>query len=179
MADINLLPAEERKARSFEAWRSRLTIIAVVVLVATTLFTVATLGLFISLAQERSKLVSQVEEASAKINSLKTTEELITVVKTKVTAASGVLAKRIDYPSFFRGLAGLVPVNVYFSDMRFVGDKLVIVGRAKTSSDMAGLVSSLVSAKGAELLTGVSIDSLSTDDQGIYGFVISTQLLTK
>lgn len=177
MADINLIPAQEKANVKFELLRKRLQLFSIVILVGAAVFTVATLFLFTYFASANSSLAAQVEQDSAKVNLLKGTEELLLVVGDKATAASTVLSGRQDYPNFFQKLSALVPQNLYFTDMRVAEGKVVISGKARTSADVAGLANSLLSAKGAELVSGVSVDSLSSDDSGIYTFVISASIV--
>jgi len=177
MADINLLPQEEKSAENIELLRKRLTVVSIVLLVGVSAFTLVTLGLFTSFASKRSNLISKVEQISGQINSFKATEELVVVVKGKVSSAEKVLSSRINYSNIFDQLSQLVPAGVYFSDMKFSSGKLIVSGKAKSSADVAGLVSSLVSGRGAQIVSNVTIDSLSADDSGVYSFIISSQLV--
>ena len=178
MADINLLPVEERSARSFEQVQGKLSLISTIFLVVTALFTLGTLGFFITLSSQRSKLLSGIEETSAAINNLKSTEELTVVTKGKVSTASKMLIARTDFASFFEKFSELVPEGVYFSDIRFTGNRISFVGKARTSADVAGLVSAVVSNSGSEIVSGVSVDSLSSDETGAYAFSMTAQLAT-
>lgn len=179
MADINLLPTEERSLRNFEAARGKLTLVSTVSLVATALFTLGTLGFFVTLTTARNQLLSQIEEASGRINSLKATEELAVVTKGKAATASKILSARTNFSNFFEKFSGLVPEGVYFSDIRFTGSKVSFVGKARTSADVAGLVSALVLPQGSAIVSNVSVDSLSSDETGAYSFSMAAQLAGK
>ncbi|MBI2327015.1 PilN domain-containing protein [Candidatus Curtissbacteria bacterium] len=176
MAEINLVPQEERSARNFEQLRRKLTLISTLALVISAVFTMSTLVFFISLTQERSRLINQIGESSVRINNLKAIEELLVVTKGKISSAIKIIDQRTNFPNFFEKISSLIPQYVSFSDMRFNAGKLVISGRAKTSSDMAGFVSSLVSAEGSKLVSDVNIDSLNSSETGIYSFVVSMLL---
>lgn len=173
MADINLLPKEEEAAAGFEALRKKLTIVSVVILVLTAGFTLATLALFTSYAKTRTDLETQAQESLVRIDSLKATEELIVVVKGKISTATKILAVRTNTAMVFEKIGQLTPAGVYFTDMRFNAGKVVMSGRARTSADVSALVSALTSAAGAEILTNISVDSLSSDETGSWVFVIS------
>ena len=179
MADINLLPAEERNARTFEVAQGKLTLVSAIFLIVTAVFTMGTLGFFVTLTTQRSQLLSQIEEASARINSLKSAEELVVVTKGKVSTASKILSARVNFAGFFEKLAVLVPQGVYFSDVRFTGSRISLVGKAKTSSDISGFVGTLVSPAGSQIVSNVSVDSLSSDESGVYSFSMSAQLAAK
>lgn len=179
MAEINLLPVEEKAAESFETLHKRIIVVSAVVLVIVAVFTLTTLVFFTTLAAKRGDLISQIAESTAKINGLKTTEELLVVTKGKISTAIKILSGRTNTSGFFEKLAELVPQGVYFTEMRFVSGRVVITGKAKSSADVSGLVSSLVSAEGAKLLTNVAVDSLNSDEKGIFSFVISSQLAKK
>ena len=174
--DINLLPFEEKAQERFEQLVKRLSKISVVFLAATAIFTLVTLFFFTSLVSKRSELISKIESASNTINSYKASEELIVVVKNKVGVADKVLALRIEYPSVFETFSKLVPQGVYFTDVKVASDKVTISGKAKTSADVAGLVSSLLSAEGTKVISAISVDSLNSDEVGTYSFVISGKL---
>lgn len=177
MAEINLLPVEEKTAEFINLWQKRLTIVSVIFLVITAVFTIAILIFFTSLAAKRADLNSKIQESSTAINDQKAVEELVVVVKKKVTSAEKVFSERLNYPQIFEKLGPLVPQGVYFSDLKFSGSKMVISGKARGSADIAGLVSSFVSAQGAEIVSNVSVDSLASDDKGSYSFSITTQLM--
>lgn len=178
MADINLLPTEERSARNFEVAQGKVTLVSTIFLVLTAIFTLGTLGFFITLTSQRNQLLAQIEDASSRINSLKSTEELVVVTKGKVSTGSKILSSRVDFPKFFDKFANLVPEGVYFSDVRFTGARVSLVGKARTSADVAGLVSALV-GQGSEIVTGVAVDSLSSDESGVYAFSMTAQLSAK
>lgn len=177
MADINLLPQEEKARESEELWRRRLKIGSIGFLVVSAVLTTVTLGLFTVSASKRANLVAQVEETSSQIESLRAQEELLVVVKDKAATAGVVLGSRTEYASFFEKLASLVPEGVYFTELRVDEGRVVLTGKAKTSAEVAGLVSSLVSVGGAEVVSDLTIDSLSSNDSGEYGFVMSAQIV--
>lgn len=177
--DINLLPFEEREQERFALIVKRLSLAAVISLVLTALFTLITLIFFTRLASRRSELISDVERSSSTINTYKATEELVVVVKNKVASADKILSLRANYPGLFDALAQLVPQGVYFTDFKVSSGKIIITGKAKTSADVAGFVSSLLSPAGNQLVSRVSVDTLNSDDQGIYSFSLSGQLKTK
>lgn len=176
MADINLLPVEERTAERFGILRKRLLAVAVVILIFSAVATLVTLGAFTSEASKRSRLIEDVEENSALISSLKANEELIVVVKGKVSVADKIFTSRTNVASVFGQLSQLVPGGVYFTDIRFNQGKLVISGKARNSGEMASFVASLVSDRGSLIVSNVSIDTLSSDETGAYSFVVSSQL---
>lgn len=176
MADINLLPAEEKRSEQSLLLHKRLTLAAFAVLAFTVIATVATLAFFILAVQKREEVSGRIEDASGRINAFKSVEELLVVTKDKAASADKILSQRVDYLSFLNTLSEIVPTNVYFIDIKFGGSKIDFVGKARTSADMAALVSSLSSGKGAQLASGVSIDQLSADETAVYSFVISAQL---
>ena len=176
MADINLLPSQERETVRVEGLRKRLQLSSILVLVVVAVLTILTLALFTYFAAQNSALVAQVEESSARVNQLKAQEELLVVVKDKTSTASTLVSQREVFPVFFEKLSALVPQSLYFTDMKVAEDEVVISGKARTSADVSGFVNLLLSATGAEIITSVSVDSLSADDSGIYTFVISGKL---
>src|SRR3990167_9186059 len=110
------------------------------------------------------------------------TAERIDLARKKLLEASiadKILSTRSNLPSFFSQLEELVPQSLYFSDLRLSADKVVISGKARSSADMAGFVTGLSSQKGAQIVSNVTIDSLSSDESGAYTFVVSAQLVGK
>ncbi len=177
MADINLIPVEEQAQERFDLLQKRLQVASIGLLVFTVIAAIITLILFATNASKRESLIQQVTDNSTRIDQYKAQEELLVVTKDKATAADTIIASRQQLDSFFGKLALLIPQNVYFTDLKISGNKLTISGRAKTSADVAGLVSSFLSSKGAEILNNVSIDSLGSDETGVYSFVLSSQLI--
>lgn len=175
MADINLLPAQERANERYYALVHRLRIASIGLLVTVAVATIGTLVLFASFSSRRSNLISQLEDLSAQVNSFKSQEELIVVVKDKVRASEQLATSRVQYHNFFNKLAQIVPGGIYFTDFRVSSGKTVISGRARTAGDVAGFVNSLTSAKGSELVSDVSVDTLSSDETGVFSFVISAK----
>lgn len=177
MAEINLIPQEERANERVEHLQKRLQATSIGLLIFTAILTIVTLSLFAMFASARTKLIAEVDDYSSKINQFKTHEELIVVVKDKASAASQLISSRVEFPDVFDKFSQLIPQGIYFTDIRVATGKIVISGRAKTSADVAGLATSLVSASGSEVVSDVSIDSLSSDDKGIYSFVVSAKLV--
>jgi len=173
MADINLLPVEEKAQEQIKSLQKKLSLFSVIFLIFTAIFTLATLVFFTRFASAREALVTQVEDSSTVINGYKNVEELIVVVKSKASSANKILSERANHSDVFGKLSGLVPRDVYFTDMKISSDKLVVSGRAKTSVDVAGMVASFLSADASDLIKSVSVDSLSSDEQGNYQFSLS------
>ena len=177
MADINLLSQEDTQYESFDALRKKLSVLSVILLVVSAVATLGTLAFYTSLVSTRDKIILRVEDASAKVNSFKNVEELAVVTKEKVQVASGVIASRSDQVKLFNALSQFVPQNVSFSNIRVAQGKIVLSGSAKTSADVASFISALTSAQGAKMFSGVSVDSLTSDEQGIYTFGISATII--
>lgn len=177
MADINLLSQEDKQYESFDNLRKKLSLLAVMLLVVAAIATLATLAFYTSLVSARDKIITRVEDASAKVNSYKNVEELAVVTKEKVQVASLVLSTRSDKVKLFNALSQLVPQNVSFSDIKVSQGKMVLSGRAKTSADVAGFIAALTSTQGTQILKGISVDSLVSDEGGIYAFGISATLV--
>lgn len=176
MADINLIPSEEKAHEGAERTDKKLQFVSIGVLVISAVVTLFTLIMYTKSVSEKNALILQVEENSAKINQYKPQEELLVVSKDKAGAADKVLSGRTDYAMFFTKLASIIPQGVYFTDIRISDSKITAPGRAKSSADVAGLVSALTTGSGPDIINSVSIDSLSSDEFGVYGFVISGKL---
>lgn len=176
MADINLIPLEEKAQERVELTQKRLQFISVGFLVFSAVATLITLLMYTTSVSKKNDLIGQVEESSAKINQYKPQEERLVVTKDKVSAANKLLGNRVDFNVFFSNMASIIPQDVYFTDLRIADTKVTISGKARSSKDVAGLVSSLTAARGAELISNVAIDTLSSDETGVYSFVISGKL---
>jgi len=176
MADINLLSEEDKTSESFDNLRKKLSALSILLLVFAALGTVATLVFYTSLVSARDKIVTRVDEAAAQVDSLKNVEELAVVTVQKAQSANQVLSARSDKVKIFNELSTLVPQSVSFSDIKITQGKMVFSGKAKTSADVAAFIAALTSATGAQILTGVSVDSLSSDSSGVYNFGISATL---
>lgn len=177
MADINLLSQEDKQFESFDALRKKLSVLSVILLAVSAIAALGTLAFYTSLISSRNKIITRVEDASAKVNSYKNVEELAVVTKEKVQVASGVIAARSDQVKLFNALSQLVPVNVSFTSIKVAQGKIVLSGIAKTSADVAGFIAALTSAQGAQIFSGVSVDALVSDDQSVYTFGISAALV--
>jgi Tfp pilus assembly protein PilN len=176
MVEINLLPTEERTQEQFLLLSKRLSIVSIVLLVFTAIFTLATLAFFTSLVSKRSDLITGVEENSARLDELKANEELITVIQEKASAADKILSVRTNHVDIFNGLSELIPQGVYFTDIKFSSDKASISGKARSYADVAGLTSSFLSDAGRKIFSAVSVDSLSSDESGVFVFAITAEL---
>jgi len=176
MADINLLPVEEKAQESFLQLQKKLSLASAVVLGVVAVFTVVTLLFFTSFSKQRAGLIADIEKSTSKINDLKAREELFVVVKAKAQSADSILAGRVDHVKILEEFSKLVPQGVYFTDMKFGQSKINFSGKGRSSADVAGLVSSLLSTEGSKLVSGISVDSLSSDETGVYVFAMSAQL---
>lgn len=179
MADINLLPVEDKGSEATEGIRKKLSVASAVVLAAVAVFGVVTLVMFTNISSQRQKIQSRIDTSTDQINSLKDTEAMVVVTKDKVSIAEKVLSGRADQVNVFKQFAQLVPENVYFTDIKFIGSKATFSGKAKSSADVAGFISSLASDDGAKIISNVNIDSLSSDQESVYTFNVSGQLVTK
>jgi Tfp pilus assembly protein PilN len=179
MADINLLPEEERSAESFENLRRKLLMGSVGALVVTGVLTLLLLIYYTVVSSKKAGLISKVEASTQTIQSFQANEELIVVTKGKVTDAAKILKARPDLYNFFNEFSQLVPQNMYFSDFKIGDGKLTASGKAGNSSAMASFVSALVSSTGQQLVSNVNVESLSSDEAGAYDFVINMKLKSK
>jgi Tfp pilus assembly protein PilN len=146
-------------------------------LVVTAVLTIVTLVLFLSFASKNKSLEEEIANDSLRVNQLKSREELLLVIKDKLSVALILLGTRQNYPSFFEELSTLVPRDLYFTDMKVTGDEIIISGKARTSSDIAGFANALLSLEGASIISNVGIDSLSSDETGVYTFVVSGMII--
>lgn len=176
MADINLLPVEDKSVENLTDLQKKATIVSFGLLIVTAVATVATLIMFTIYAGERNTINEKIGVSSGNIEKLKPVEELLVVASKKAGSAQKGLSTRFDYVDFFNGFSALVPQGVYFSDVKISGTKLSLSGKAKTSADIAGLVSSLVSDSGQEVISGANIESLSSDSKGVYVFTMTADI---
>ncbi len=176
MAEINLLPQEERAYEQFALLQKRLSIGAILLLATTAILTIVMLIIYTSSVSRRSNLVARIETSSKGIEELKANEELIVVVKEKAAAADKILSGRTDHSAVFEKLASLIPTGVYFTDVKFAPEKAAISGKASSSANVAGLISSLLSSEGAKVFSSVTMDSLSSDESGVFNFSMTVTL---
>ena len=173
MADINLLPVDERKSENVEKLRKNLSVFSTIVLFAVAVFALGTLIFFTRLISERKEVIARIESASNTISSYENSEALLVVTKGKASKATQILNSRTDHVKFFETFSRIVPTDVYFTDIKFTSGKVTFTGKARTSADLAGLVASLANPPGTELVSKVSIDSLNADENRVYSFGIS------
>lgn len=177
MADINLLPSEEKTSDSLNSLQKKLTIVSVAVLAVVAVFTVVTLILFSTAKSKETQLNADIQKATEKVVAGKITEDLLTVVSKKATSANKAILGRLIYTDVITKTAELMPPDVYFNDLKITGSKLSTSAKAKTSADVANLVSSFVtSEEGKKLFSSISIDSLATDAENNYAFSVSMQI---
>ena len=177
MTEINLLPVEDKSTETQKGIVKKLSVVAGVVLVATAALALVTLVMFTNLASERQKLNTKIDSNTSEIASFKSIEELITVTKDKASVADKILSARTDQVNVFNQFSQIVPVNVYFTDIKFTGGKANLSGKAKSSADIAGFISSLASDQGAKIMSNVNIDTLGSDQGGVYSFSISAEFV--
>ena len=175
MPDINLVPQEEKTTERFESLKKRLSVGSAALLILTAVFTLGVLVFFTTQVSKRTQLFAKVEDNAQVINSYKSTEELLVVAKDKSAVAEKVLAQRTDYYQTFNGFAKLVPQGIYFTDIKFPAGKIVMNGKAKSSAEVAGLISSLITPEGSKIVSNVTIDTLTADETGTYTFSIAAQ----
>lgn len=176
MAEINLLPVEEKRSESFEGLRQKLSMLSVILLVGIACAAIGVLAFFTTLISTKQKLIGRIEESSAEINRFKVVEELSVVTKSKVSVADKILSGRTDQVKIFTTFSEIVPPGVYFTDIKFAADRASFTGKAATSADLANLVSLLLSPKGTGVVSDINIDTLSADEKGEYAFGISGTL---
>lgn len=177
MADINLLPSEEKTSDSLNSLQKKLTIFSVLVLAVVAVFTVVTLILFTTAKSKETQLNADIQKATEKVVANQITEGLLTVVSKKATSANKAISGRLIYTDVITKTAELMPPDVYFNDLKITGSKLSTSAKAKTSADVANLVSSFVtSEEGKKLFSSISIDSLATDADNNYAFSVSMQI---
>lgn len=177
MANINLLPSEEKAAETFGSVQKNFLFGAIALIILTGSVTFGILGFFSIEASKRTDLNTRVEKSAEQIGSYKSIEELLVVIHDKVSDGQKILEGRVDVDQVFSSLAELIPQGVYFSDIKFAGSKVSLTGKAQTSADAAGLVSSLVSAQASQVFSDVNMESLSSDDKGNYSFALSMKLV--
>ncbi len=177
MADINLLPSEEKSSDTLNSLQKKLTIFSVAVLAVVAVFTVVTLISFTTAKSAESQLKVDIEKATGDVAANKTTEGLLTIISKKVTSANKVISGRLIYTDVLTKMAELMPTDVYFSDLKITGAKISTSAKAKTSADVANLVSSFVTSdEGKKLFSSISIDSLATDSENNYALCVSMQV---
>lgn len=177
MVDINLVPEEQKKTEDFGKLRNKLMFISVAILAVTAIGAIATLVFFSLFISQRQQLTTRVENASGEVNSYKAIEELIVVSKDKAQTAQQIFNSRINKVDVFTKLAEIIPQNVYFTDIKITQKDTTLNGRARSSADVAGLISALLSTRGLGIFSNVSINTLSADENGEYTFALSAQLV--
>lgn len=184
MAEINLMPTEDKASEGLHKLQKKLSVVSVLVLCVVAAFTVVTLVMYTSAKAEEAKLKVRIEKAAVEINSQKSAEELITVIGKKTEVADRAISTRLVYTDILNRMAALMPQNVYFGDLKVDGNKISTSAKAKTSADVAGLVSSFVSSdEGKKLFSSVTIDSLASasdpaTSQLIYTFSLTLQVFS-
>ncbi len=177
MADINLIPAEEKTSDSLASLQHKLTIFSVLLLAVVAVFTIVTLVMFTQLKSQETALNERISKAATAVSSNQLSEWLLSTVSKKADSANKVLASRLLYTDVLTKTAELMPQGVYFSDFKLSGTKVTTSAKAKTSADVANLVSSFVTTdQGKKLYSSISIDSLASDDKGNYAFSVSMEL---
>lgn len=177
MADINLLPTDEKSSDNLGAIQKKLTFGSILILAIVAIFTVVTLVMFTQAKSQETQFKNRLEKAASDVGANQLAEELLTVVNKKADSANKIIDGRIIYTDVVTKIAELMPTDVYFNDLKISDTKLSTTAKAKTSADVANLVSSFVtSEEGKKLFSSVNIDSLATDEKGNYSFSVSMQL---
>lgn len=177
MADINLIPTEEKTSSSLASLQQKLTIFSVLVLAVVAVFTVVTLIMFTQLKGQEADLNARISKAATAVSANQLSEWLLAAVSKKADSANKVLGSRLIYTNVLTKTAELMPQGVSFTDLKLSGAKVTSSAKAKTSADVANLVSSFVTTdEGKKLFSSLSIDSLASDDKGNYTFSVSMDL---
>jgi len=176
MAEINLIPEEERKSESIENIKGKITLVSIALLVLTAISAFVTLAFFTFLINEREKHINRVEEAVIEVDSYKDVEELLVVAKDKASSALLIQKSSKDKVMLLTEFAQLIPQDVYFTDVSVNSKSISLNGLARTSADVAGLVSSMKSSNGSNIVSNVQLGNLSTDNTGIYQFNMTADL---
>lgn len=177
MADINLLPTDAKSSDNLGAIQKKLTFGSILILAVVAVFTVVTLVMFTQAKSQETQLKDRLEKAASDVGANQLAEELLTVVNKKADSANKIIDGRIIYTDVVTKIAELMPTDVYFNDLKISDTKLSTTAKAKTSADVANLVSSFVTSdEGKKLFSSVNIDSLATDEKGNYSFSVSMQL---
>ena len=168
MADINLIPQEVKENEKVEQSQRKLQFFSVGFLLFSAVLTILTLAFFAMYSSKQEDLIAKVEESTAVIDSYKSQEELIVVVKDKATAADSLLQSRVNFSDFLKKFSALAPQGVFFTSIKVTDSNLTMSGKARSSADVASLASSFVSG---------SINSLSAGEDGAYTFTASATLV--
>lgn len=176
MAEINLLPEEERKSEKVDAIKGKITLVSIVVLFLTAISAFVTLAFYTFLINERKENLEVINQAVTKINTYQDVEEILVVVKDKSSNALLVLNSSKDKVKLLSDFAQLIPQDVYFTDVNVTGTEMTLNGLARTSADVAGLVSSMNSSEGKGIVSDVQLGGLVTDNTGIYKFNLTANL---
>ena len=100
MADINLVPVEEKAQERLELVQRRLQYASIGLLVFAAVTTVATLIFYTTSVSAKNNLIGQITDNTGRINQYKSQEELLVVSKDKAAAADSLLASRTDFNNF-------------------------------------------------------------------------------
>lgn len=178
MAEINLLPEQERKAVAVKRLKNRVTIFSVVSLILAALLSIAVFGYWGVLIAQEKQLGDKLSKLEQQIEGLKTVEGLARVLKNKLAALTVISGKLTNFDKVLTDITQVVPAGVTFSDLT-VSDKgiLTLTGNAATATEFSNLVTALLhqDAGGANF-SDVAVESLSRDEKGIYKFSISAKL---
>lgn len=109
---INLLPAELREETKRQERRSRITKISVLLIVVVIIITSSILGFRFFVNEESTKANQLVSEAENQISGLRKQEELITVLRNRVSKISTLLGQESFQVQAFNLVYALTPEDI-------------------------------------------------------------------
>ncbi len=162
---INLLPFELREESKRQARKSLVTKISIFLIIVVIMITSSILVFRFFVNEETSKANQQVTEAETHIGTLRKQEELITILRNRVSEISNLLGQESFQVQAFNLIYALTPANITLTsfDARNKG-KIELVGETNGLQALNDFFVILTDPKKNEGRVGqVVVESLSTD----------------
>lgn len=179
MAEINLLPEEERAKIVREVVKKKFNFFNIGALILITAATIVVFGYWGLVSRTNSKLNQDITQREATISNFAEVETLARLLKNKAAGLVSIFSAQADFGKMLETVATFVPSGVVLSDLTVSeAGKLTLSGEAISSAEFSSLLNAFVDPNlGGRLVSAVSVESLSRDEAGIYKFSISSTLV--
>lgn len=178
MAEINLLPEEERKQVETKKVKQKVRKYSSLALIATIIVSVFVFAFWVVLVQQDRQLTTKIDDLSSQIKNLSNVESLARVLKNKLSSIVSISAKSQNFEDLLNNVSQIIPAGVTLSDLTVSDQGLItLTGTAVSASEFSSLVTTLSHQDASRAnFTTVTVESLTRDDKGIYKFAISAKL---
>ncbi len=175
---LNLLPPKVKKEQKFKQISNQITIAVVSFLLITGLTYSAIYFVNYSLVSQITKNKEQIEEKNKQIDDLKTVQDDVEGINSKITRIEKLQSQRIDWSEFFKDFNEAIPKTVKIESVTIdKKEKFSISAAAETRADIMGLQAKLEALDNLKEMASTS--STYNDTKKYFTFTMTGTITTK